>query len=214
MFFFFNQLMLTLIFAIRASEPHFGPGKRLKRPSLIGLISRCFKLKRHTILVQSDLSSYQNSRYFSNRFGSLISWIYTTIVWHDVIFLTWCYFFTPFSVNPIFAQDGVKKMTLLFFCIVLCKTMQTFDIMLRKIRCPSVNRFYGDTFLVRYNYWSQSGDDTTELWSDNWSQLQSWHETIYSRGGGGTSIFGVRGWLGPKFCLWSSWWSPKLFLQK
>ena len=41
--------------------------------------------------------------------------------------------------------------------------MQTFDIMLRKIHRPSENRFYGDTFLVRYNYWSQSGDDTTEL---------------------------------------------------
>ena len=32
----FNQLMLTLIFGIRASEPP-GPGERLKRPGLIGL---------------------------------------------------------------------------------------------------------------------------------------------------------------------------------
>ena len=32
----FNQLMLTLIFGIRDSEPP-GPGKRLKRPGLIGL---------------------------------------------------------------------------------------------------------------------------------------------------------------------------------
>ena len=41
--------------------------------------------------------------------------------------------------------------------------MQTFDIMLKKIHRPSVNRFYVDTFFVWYNCWSQSGDDTTEL---------------------------------------------------
>ena len=36
----FSQLMLTLIFGIWASEPPpFGPGERLKRPGLIGLIS-------------------------------------------------------------------------------------------------------------------------------------------------------------------------------
>ena len=35
--FYFNQLMLTLIFGIWASEPPIGPGKRLKRPGLIGL---------------------------------------------------------------------------------------------------------------------------------------------------------------------------------
>ena len=36
----FNQLMLTLIFGIRASKPPpppLGPGERLKRPGLIGL---------------------------------------------------------------------------------------------------------------------------------------------------------------------------------
>ena len=33
----FNQLMLTLIFGIRASEPPLGPGERLKRQGLIGL---------------------------------------------------------------------------------------------------------------------------------------------------------------------------------
>ena len=36
----FNRLMLTLIFAIRASEPPpppLGPGEQLKRPGLIGL---------------------------------------------------------------------------------------------------------------------------------------------------------------------------------
>ena len=33
----FNQLMLTLIFGIRASEPPPGSGERLKRPGLIGL---------------------------------------------------------------------------------------------------------------------------------------------------------------------------------
>ena len=37
--FHFNQLMLTLIFGIRASEPPLppGPDERLKRPGLIGL---------------------------------------------------------------------------------------------------------------------------------------------------------------------------------
>ena len=35
--FHFNQLMVTLIFGIRASEPPPGPGERLKRLSLIGL---------------------------------------------------------------------------------------------------------------------------------------------------------------------------------
>ena len=35
--FYFNRLMLSLIFAIRASEPPTGPGERLKRPGLIGL---------------------------------------------------------------------------------------------------------------------------------------------------------------------------------
>ena len=33
----FNQLELTLIFGIWASEPPPGPGERLKRPGLIGL---------------------------------------------------------------------------------------------------------------------------------------------------------------------------------
>ena len=33
----FNQLMLTMIFGIWASEPPPGPGERLKRPGLIGL---------------------------------------------------------------------------------------------------------------------------------------------------------------------------------
>ena len=35
--FYFNRLMLTLIFAIWASEPPLGPGERRKRPGLIGL---------------------------------------------------------------------------------------------------------------------------------------------------------------------------------
>ena len=33
----FNQLMLNLIFGIRASEPPLRPGEQLKRPGLIGL---------------------------------------------------------------------------------------------------------------------------------------------------------------------------------
>ena len=58
--------------------------------------------------------------------------------------------------------------------------MQTFDIKLKKIHPASVNRFDGDISLVRFDCWNQS-DDTTEVWSDNQSQLQSWHETIYTQ---------------------------------
>ena len=36
--FHFNQLMLTLISGVWASEPPLGPGEPLKRPGLIGLI--------------------------------------------------------------------------------------------------------------------------------------------------------------------------------
>ena len=47
--FYFNRLMLTLIFGIRASEPpppspHLRPGERLKRPGLIGLTLRFLSL--------------------------------------------------------------------------------------------------------------------------------------------------------------------------
>ena len=42
---------------------------------------------------------------------------------------------TPISVNPLFVQDGVKKIT---------TSVQTFDIVLKKIHRPSVNRFDGD----------------------------------------------------------------------
>ena len=62
-------------------------------------------------------------------------------------------FFDPISVNPLFVQDGVKKITTsLLFCIVFYKMMQTFDIVLKKIHRPSVNRFDGDIFLVRFDY--------------------------------------------------------------
>ena len=51
--FYFNRLMLTLIFAIRASEPPPPvPGERLKRPGLIGL-----SLFRHGALSDKDWSS-------------------------------------------------------------------------------------------------------------------------------------------------------------
>ena len=41
--------------------------------------------------------------------------------------------------------------------------MQTFDIALKKIHRPSVNRFDGAIFLVRFDFWNQSDDDTTEV---------------------------------------------------
>ena len=62
-------------------------------------------------------------------------------------------FFDPVSVNHLFVQDGVKKNNdVVIFCIVLYKTMQTFDIVFKKIHRPSVNRFYGDIFSVRFDY--------------------------------------------------------------
>ena len=72
-------------------------------------------------------------------------------------------FFDPTDVNPLFVQDGVKKTMTAVFCIALYKTMQTFDIMLKKIHDPSVNQFDGDIFLLRFDYQSQSDDDTTEV---------------------------------------------------
>ena len=47
--FYFNRLMLTLIFAIRASEPPPGPGERLKRPGLIGLKYQKIKALRQLV---------------------------------------------------------------------------------------------------------------------------------------------------------------------
>ena len=47
---------------------------------------------------------------------------------------------------------GQKNNDVAIFCIVLYKTMQTFDIMLKKMHRRSVNRFDGDIFLVRFDY--------------------------------------------------------------
>ena len=38
--------------------------------------------------------------------------------------------------------------------------MQTFDIVLKKVYRPGVNRIDGDIFLVRFDHQNQSGDDT------------------------------------------------------
>ena len=59
--FHFNWLMLTLIFGIWASEPPPGPGERLKRPGLIGLI-------RHRALVKRLLSQGYKVNRLSNTF--------------------------------------------------------------------------------------------------------------------------------------------------
>ena len=56
--FHFNQLMLTLIFGVWASEPPpppLEPGERLKRPGLIGLnIRNCCYSHRHTGLLSQQ----------------------------------------------------------------------------------------------------------------------------------------------------------------
>ena len=54
----FNRSMLTLIFGVWASEPLLGPGERLKRPGLIGLISmhgRCRTIGFPVLVVKNDL---------------------------------------------------------------------------------------------------------------------------------------------------------------
>ena len=56
-----------------------------------------------------------------------------------------------------------KNNDCIIFCIVSYKTMQTFDIVLKTIHRPSVNRFDGAIFLVRFDYQDQSDDDTTEV---------------------------------------------------
>ena len=53
----FNQLMLTLIFAIRASEPPLGPGERLKRPGLVEL-----KFFSHNTQIFSHTTKYFSYR--------------------------------------------------------------------------------------------------------------------------------------------------------
>ena len=40
--------------------------------------------------------------------------------------------------------------------------MQTFDIVLKKIHRPS-DKFDEDIFLVGFDYYNQSGDDTTDV---------------------------------------------------
>ena len=60
--------------------------------------------------------------------------------WHDLIFLT------PYDkCKSIFVQDGVKQIFdgVICFHRLIYKTMQTFDIVLKKIHCHSVNRFNG-----------------------------------------------------------------------
>ena len=62
--FYFNRLTLTLIFAIRASEPPPppGPGERLKRPGLIGL--RVFLLlKNINTFILIKIISFQLEAY-------------------------------------------------------------------------------------------------------------------------------------------------------
>ena len=59
--FYFNRLMLTLIFAIWASEPPPGPGERLKRPGLIGLRLRQNFSSQITVLESLNFDLYLKS---------------------------------------------------------------------------------------------------------------------------------------------------------
>ena len=57
----FNWLMLTSIFSIWASEPPPGPGDRLKRPGLIGLILCNWRLETYNVFLMicnSHLARY------------------------------------------------------------------------------------------------------------------------------------------------------------
>ena len=57
-----------------------------------------------------------------------------------MLFFDTMLFFDLISVNPLFVADGVKKVNdVVIFGIV----MQTFDVVLKKIHRPGVNRFDG-----------------------------------------------------------------------
>ena len=88
--FHFNWLMLTLIFAIWASEPP-GPGERLKRPGLIGL-------KRY--LNEKNL--------IHGRVMAMIS------KFSPQIFET---YFRPEWTNMIASEDSISKAPLLSFTV-------------------------------------------------------------------------------------------------
>ena len=71
-----------------------------------------------------------------------------------VLFIDTMLFFYPFSVNPSFLGDRVKKITTRSnFCIVSNKTMQAFDIVSKKynvlMSIDSMGLFYGTVLTIR-----------------------------------------------------------------
>ena len=57
-----------------------------------------------------------------------------------------------FDMSFFWVKKKTNKNDGVIFCIVSYKTMQTFDIVLKKIHRPSVNPFDGAIFLVRFDY--------------------------------------------------------------
>ena len=57
--FYFNRLMLSLIFGIQASETSLRPGERLKSPGLIGL-----RLLRDTLVDSCGLGCSNGERFW------------------------------------------------------------------------------------------------------------------------------------------------------
>ena len=100
------------------------------------------------------------SRIYTTMFDMMLFFDTVLFFWHDAIFLTPC-----ISVNPFFSRGWGQKNNdvVIFFCIIWSKTMQTFDIVSKKIHGPSVNRFDGVISWYDFDYESQIGDDTTKL---------------------------------------------------
>ena len=81
-----------------------------------------------------------------------------------LFFLTRCYFFDAISVNQLFLEDRVKKITTsLFFLHRLKLDDANFWDRVKKIHHPSVNRFDGLILLYVFVYQNKNGDDTIEL---------------------------------------------------
>ena len=121
--------------------------------NIINRWSKCFdQLNLHNGFWQSSWI-YTRVFYFFDTIAEFTLQFLTWYFWHDVFLFL--FFFDPISVNPLFVQYGVKKITAsVFFCIIL----------------PEENRFDGDIFLCGLVIRTKVVI-IQQVWSDNWSQL-------------------------------------------
>ena len=75
-----------------------------------------------------------------------------------LFFLTQCYFFDAISVNQLFLEDRVKKITTSLLFLHHLKLDDA-----KKVHDPSVNRFDGLILWYVFDYQNKNGDDTTKL---------------------------------------------------